>query len=252
MNTYQPRNFAEALYTPTPNLISPPINQAASWRLEGMKSVIGEFKRPINALEIGVWYGEGSTKIWLDALIEKSSITLIDFWKPYASNRDKQDSAFDYQKMDNLTHEAFINTINVVREYEAKKDLNITIIRGSSKDYLKNFTSNTFDFIYIDGNHQYDSVKSDIVNAKRIVNQKFGIICGDDYENDPTPEILELARKNTDVDFLKEKGVNHFHPGTLLAIYEELLNGEVNRHNGFWWVYIKDGKLTKDKPKDFK
>ena len=84
------------------------------------------------------------------------------------------------------------------------------------------------------------------------MNQKFGIICGDDYENDPTPEILELARKNTDVDFLKEKGVNHFHPGTLLAIYEELLNGEVNRHNGFWWVYIKDGKLTKDKPKDFK
>ena len=139
MNTYQPRSFAEALYTPTPNLISPPINQAASWRLEGMKSVIGEFKRPINALEIGVWYGEGSTKVWLDALIEKSSITLIDFWKPYCSDKDKQDSAFDYQKMDNMTHEAFINTINVVRKYEAKKDLNITIIRGSSKDYLKNF-----------------------------------------------------------------------------------------------------------------
>ena len=64
-------------------------------------------------------------------------------------------------------------------------------------------------------------------------------------------EMIELARKNTDIDFLKEPGVNHFHPGPLLAIYEEL-NGDVNRDDGFWWVYIKDGKFTKDKPEDFK
>ena len=231
--------------------ISPPINQAAPWRVVGMKKVIEEFGRPINALEIGAWYGEGSTRIWLEALHEKSSITLIDSWKPYSTPRDYQDSMFDYKKMDDMTHDAYINTIDVVREYEAKKDLDITIIRGNSKDYLKNFADNTFDFIYIDGDHHYHSVKADIVNAKRMVNQKLGVICGDDYENEPTPEMIELARKNTDIDFLKEPGVNHFHPGPLLAIYEEL-NGDVNRDDGFWWVYIKDGKFTKDKPEGFK
>ena len=46
-----------------PAKISPPINQAAPWRVNGMRKAIEEFDRPINALEIGVWYGEGSTKI---------------------------------------------------------------------------------------------------------------------------------------------------------------------------------------------
>lgn len=231
--------------SPRSSKIAPPINQAAPWRIAGMKKVISEFNKPINALEIGTWYGEGSTRIWLDSLQEKSSITLIDYWKPYCSDRDYADDAFDYKKMDDMTHEAYLNTIKVVREYESKKDLEINLIRGSSKTYLKNFDDETFDFIYIDGSHHYDSVKSDIVQAKRIVKKDFGIICGDDYENDPTEQILELARANKDVDFLKHPGINHFHPGPLLAIYEEF-KGEVNRDDGFWWIYVRDGKFTKE------
>jgi predicted O-methyltransferase YrrM len=228
------------------NKITPPVNQAAPWRVEGMKQVIAEFDKPINALEIGAWYGEGSTRIWLEALHETSSITIIDYWKPYCTEKDYQDNMFDYKKMDEMTHDAYINTINVVREYEAKKDVDVTLIRGSSKTYLKNFNDEIFDFIYIDGAHHYDAVKSDIVQAKRLIKKDFGIICGDDYENDPTEEMLELARANKDVDFLKHPGVNHFHPGPLLAIYEEF-KGEVNRHDGFWWVYVRDGKFTKEK-----
>ena len=35
-------------------------NQAWPWRVEGMRQVIKEFDKPINALEIGTWFGEGS------------------------------------------------------------------------------------------------------------------------------------------------------------------------------------------------
>ena len=244
-------NFVGGGVPSGPAKISPPINQAAPWRVKGMQEVIKEFNRPINALEVGTWYGEGSTRIWLEALQDKSSITLIDCWKPFSSERDYQDTMFDYKKMDDMMQDAYFNVYGVVREYEEKRDLDINIIRGDSKNYLKNFADNTFDFIYIDGSHHYPAVKSDIVQAKRIVNQEYGIICGDDYENEPTEQMLELARKNTDVDFLKEPGINHFHPGPLLAIYEEF-NGDVNRHDGFWWLYVDNGKFVKDKPEGFK
>ena len=53
--------------------------------------------------------------------------------------------------------------------------------------------------------------------------------------------------------------INDFHPGVLLAIYEEFnldtrpgrwLEG-VNRDDGFWWTYIQNGKFAKDIPAKF-
>jgi hypothetical protein len=57
----------------------------------------------------------------------------------------------------------------------------------------------------------------------------------------------------------KIKMINDFHPGVLLAIYEEFnldarpgrwLEG-VNRDDGFWWTYIHNGKFNKDIPAKF-
>jgi SAM-dependent methyltransferase len=279
-------------------MIEPPVNQAAPHRVKPMQDLIKKHsKKPLKFLEVGTWYGEGSTRIWLDALHPDSSVTLIDYWKSFSSEKDLENKNFDYKKFDELTHNAYMNTIEVVKEYEQKRKLDITLIRGDSKKVLQDFADNTFDFIYIDGSHYYADIKSDIVQAKRIVKQDCGIICGDDYENNPTEEMLNIARTHKDVDFYRGevfgyfqhyadpqtvhmgsehvdnygppkkitgnnvtyKKINDFHPGVLLAIYEEFnldarpgrwLEG-VNRDDGFWWTYIQNGKFNKDIPAKF-
>lgn len=279
-------------------MIEPPVNQAAPHRVVPMRNLIKKHsKKPLKILEIGTWYGEGSTRIWLDEIHPNSSVTLIDSWKAYCSEKDLKNPDFNYKKFDDMTHDAYVNTIKVVKEYEKKRKLDITLIRGDSKKVLQNFTDNTFDFIYIDGSHYYADIKSDIVQAKRIVKQSCGIICGDDYENNPKEEMLNIARTHKDVDFYRgeiieflrlfpdgesallgsdyfdklstpkkiickdvtKKIINDFHPGVLLAIYEEFnldarpgrwLEG-VNRDDGFWWTYIQNGKFNKDIPAKF-
>lgn len=65
-----------------------------------------------------------------------------------------------------------------------------------------------FDFIYIDGDHKYENVKSDILHAKRLINKKFGVICGDDLDKVPTEELTELSKDFKNRDFLR--GVSYF------------------------------------------
>ena len=232
-----------------------PTNQAWPWRVEGMRQTVKEFTDPINALEIGTWFGEGSMSLWLDELPKDSALTVIDYWKPYITDADKQKSD-DYIQVDQMVDRAFHSTFNIIRDFErnkADRNIEVTMIRGDSRKICEWYKDDTFDFVYIDGSHYYEAVKKDIQNAKRIVKKKFGIICGDDYENDPreiTPygvDMVNLALLHTNVDFLQLPGVNHFHPGPMIAIRDEF-ESKVNRYDGFWWVYCIDGEYTTINP----
>jgi predicted O-methyltransferase YrrM len=221
-----------------------PQNQAWDSRAGVMRALItAAFSKPINALEVGVWFGIGSTNIWLHALHDKSKLVLIDSWRPYASAADLKDDGWDYKAMDDLSSDAFLSAYLNVKRFETQrngKDVNVSLIRGSSKDFLPLLSENSFDFIYVDGDHKYESVKSDLQQAKRLVNKDFGIICGDDLERIPTTELYELAQKNKDRDFLRHP--HNFHPGVLLAVAEEF--SAVNMVNGFWWVVCVDGNFS--------
>ena len=76
-----------------------PTNQAWPWRVEGMRQTVKEFTTPINALEIGTWFGEGSMSLWLDELPKDSALTVIDYWKPYITDVDKEKND-DYIQVD--------------------------------------------------------------------------------------------------------------------------------------------------------
>ena len=258
---------------------TPSTNQITQGRTPGMRQAIKEFNGPINMLEIGTWYGEGSTQVWLDELKSGSSITLLDSWNPYCHN-DYNDTVFDYKNMDAKVHDAFIKTFEQVVSFEKfgpskqefkadamgkwvreDKDIKITIIRGDSKTYLSNFADKIFDFIYIDGAHYYDNVKADIQHAKRLI-KPYGIISGDDYEHDASfkmpdgtsafPQFLEVAKQYPNNDFVSiPDTIYKIHPGVLLAIHEEF-DSKVLNHDGFWWVYSNDGEFTTERPTNFK
>jgi len=197
-------------------------------------------------MEIGVWYGKGSTQTWLTLAPRDSEFILIDSWKPYASNRDLiDDTSFDYKEMDNLSTDAFMSAFLETKKIEMERSrdgLGVTLLRGDSARFLRYLQDGALDFIYIDGDHKYEKVKSDIKEAKRLISKEFGLICGDDLERLPSKELYELAKQHPERDFLRAPVA--FHPGVLAAIYEEF--DRVNMVNGFWWIVMAGGKFDPD------
>lgn len=200
-------------------------------------------RRRIRILEIGVWYGVGSTDIWLSNCQAGSEIYLADSWAPYASEGDLNDHEWNWKKVDDLSTDAFLSAyLNTKRLQEERQADNIKIhlTRGNASTFLPVLGSDLFDFIYIDGDHKYENIKLDIREAKRLVKKDFGIICGDDLEVMPTPELYELAKQHPKLDYLRDP--HNFHPGVLAAIHEEFET--VNMVNGFWWTFCVDGDFT--------
>jgi hypothetical protein len=221
-----------------------PTNQVWPSRAASMIRAIRMFDEPIHALEIGTWFGEGSTQIWLDNLPEGSTLTLLDPWRPYCSAADMADPGFNYAAVDAQVLEAYLATILAVRKFENAHPGRVTvdIVRGDSERVMARMRDGIFDFIYIDGDHKYESVRQNLRDAKRLARNDIALICGDDLEHLPSPELLAIARDFKDRDFLRAP--HHFHPGVMLAVDEEL--GRVGMQDGFWWVFKKYGQFTPD------
>lgn len=202
------------------------------------KKSFKEKNKPLKFLEVGTWFGEGSTQLWIDLLPKKSELYLVDAWGKYISSGDSNDAMYQLVSTYNIGFQASHNVLKKICYYEANKNhIDINLLRGKSTSLLKNFKEDTFDLIYIDASHYYKEVKADILAAKNIVNKKFSIICGDDLDKGINSELVKLAKLN-----LHKNYSDGFHPGVLLAVDESFK--KVNEKDGFWWVYCIDGKFT--------
>ncbi|MBK9616444.1 MAG: hypothetical protein IPO35_13395 [Uliginosibacterium sp.] len=73
-------------------------NQAWPSRVPHMRKLMAEsFSGPIQALEIGAWFGSGSTRIWLETLPAGSTLTIVDGWRSYLSAHDLKAGANIYK-----------------------------------------------------------------------------------------------------------------------------------------------------------
>ena len=219
------------------------MNQAWKDRVTHMEKLARQvLAGPFTALEIGTWFGEGSTRIWGKCLKPGSVLMLCDPWSRYLSEEDAN-AVPAYSLMNNLYHVAINSTLKKVYELERATGGEIVVIRGASARVMAHLKPQTFDFIYIDGSHYYEDVRRDIALAKTLIKDG-GCICGDDLEVAPSaPEVEALARKNIDKDFiyatLADGTPVNFHPGVALAVSEEI--GAVNQEHGFWWIWRRDG-----------
>jgi hypothetical protein len=196
---------------------------------------------PVSLLEIGSWFGEGSTRIWLEVLPEGSDLVLLDRWAAYVSAEDAGKGSAGYFNMDRFHRSALVNTADVVDRHPRNKSIETSIVRSEVGSFGKYMKPDLFDIIYIDGSHYYDDVKRDIEFAKKAINKKFGIICGDDLEILPDKEMIEHARAFKNRDFVAFKD-QYFHPGVALAVAEEF--EQVSMAHGFWWIFCQDGVFS--------
>jgi hypothetical protein len=219
------------------------VNQAWPQRRSAIMEVVkSSFCGPVRAVEIGAWFGEGSTRIWLESLPRGPELVIIDSWCPYLSDSDLRQGASGYRAMNDLSFPAIHHVLKSIRKYERRGGgVKISLIRSKASEILQDFRDNRFDFIFIDGSHHYDAVRQDIDRAKSLVRKDFSIICGDDLEQLPTPELVAFNRNHKGDDF-----VDGFHPGVLLAVSEQF--ERVNMTDGFWRVYCVDGSYTTERP----
>jgi len=171
-------------------------------RLEALDNLLKSTgRKDLNILEVGSLHGE-SAKV----LGKYGKVTCVDLWE-FGTEEFKKNTA----------------------------GLDIEMIQGSSLDILAELPPESFDLIYIDGNHTYDYVVEDIRNSKTLI-RSGGYICGDDLEK----QIWPIAFFSNDYDkAIRHKDVDYFegiHWGVSLAVVEEL--GEVECINGFWFKKI--------------
>ena len=215
-------------------------NQAWPHRQAIMTEVFSMYfkDRPIVGLEAGVWFGEGSTVIWGTSCAPGSTLYLVDSWTPYSSLKDRQKSA-DGAIMDAHVTEAFMSSFITIRKIErmrTSQNIRLNMVRAKASEFMAMLASDSLDFIYIDGDHKYEAVKSDLVEARRLINKDYGVICGDDLELFPTDELYQVAINHKDEDFIRTDAGEGFHPGVLAAVFETFDLDMIYMKNGFWWV----------------
>jgi hypothetical protein len=138
-------------------------------------------------LEIGVWKGDFSEEILINK--KPKLLYLLDPWEFFPEYPDRWyggTSANSQKDMDEIYN-------NVVSRF--KNFNNIKILRIKSKDVLQYINENTLDWVYIDGNHSYDFVLSDL-NISFILLKNNGYILGDDYGEEVKDAVLTFCKNN--------------------------------------------------------
>ncbi|HZW81129.1 MAG TPA: class I SAM-dependent methyltransferase [Candidatus Deferrimicrobiaceae bacterium] len=127
--------------------------------------------------EIGVYWGRFSELILRIARPRK--LHLIDPWK-YEADPVYDRSLYGGSLGQNQARMDAIYE-SVVKCFKSKR---VEIHRAGSVACSSQFPDNYFDWIYIDGNHQYEFVKQDLeVYFPKV--KSGGFVAGDDYGRDP-------------------------------------------------------------------
>ena len=201
--------------------------QTSNSRYPIMSNLIDQELKGENAykiLEIGSWAGQ-STLLWAMACKqnEKGRVFVIDAWQASENAPKRMKHAVKNNRIFNL----FLHNI----ETSGVKDYVIPL-KGSSDIIAEILKANTFDFVYVDGDHAYTQCKKDLLNYMNVV-KVGGIICGDDFELHPNEIDIPYAKNHCEEDYIfNSKTQTYFHPGVTLAINDVF--GDASMKNGFW------------------
>ena len=114
--------------------------------------------------EVGVWKGYLSSEILKHNPLK---LHLIDPWK----TQDVIDRCYSInQKKLNKIYEKVLNKFGKLSNVEIHRDFSTNV----------SFSTQYFDWVYIDADHSYDAVKKDLEFYYPLV-KKRGYLCGDDY-----------------------------------------------------------------------
>lgn len=118
-------------------------------------------------VEVGSWMGRSTLALGLNT---RGTVTAVDTWK---GSSEHQDMLRD--KPDEWLMKQFIKNVNGVENIHPWHGTSLECAARAKR------TGNTYDLIFLDGAHDYESVKADILAWGPLLT-KNGILCGHDYD----------------------------------------------------------------------
>ena len=144
-------------------------------------------------IEIGTWLGRsayamGETVLGKVITIDNFSLEEILSKIPKADRKISWAIKMDNREEDWLYHQCLANLDSLIKVGK------VEVIRGNSSEAIKDLQSLKADMVFIDGCHEYESVKEDIINYMSLV-KKGGMICGHDFAGEVKQAVLEILPK---------------------------------------------------------
>lgn len=130
-------------------------------------------------LEIGSWVGRSAVAM---AANTSGLVVAVDVWD---ENPGDVYEPHLRDRPENWIREKFLENTRLFS--------NISSVQGKSVEVSKSFLVPTFDMIFIDGDHSYEAVKSDIKAWKPLL-VKGGLLCGHDYDAG-RPGVVKAVRE---------------------------------------------------------
>jgi predicted O-methyltransferase YrrM len=198
-------------------------------------------RQPLQILEVGSMVGE-SAIVWHQGLRAHNEaqgrITCVDPWVAYEGKAGVGQQLDNDQNRRLASGEAFAEfQDNIARAGAAGS---IDIRRGFSDDILPSLAPESFDIIYIDGDHSYAQVRQDLANAAPLVRDG-GLLCGDDLEVlfSECNQALCLKWAELGAEYVRDPATGlGYHPGVSLAVFRHF--GQVSRW-GLTWAMRRRG-----------
>ena len=153
---------------------------------------------PKKFLEIGVFQGVTSRNI-CELLYESHGINFKYIGVDIFEHDEKSNNEvipninfknplkqFYYQYIKKENPYSLISVKKLLKKFEK----NVEILKGDSKKILQKIDLSEVDYVFIDGGHSYETVKSDLNNCKIVIENK-GIVLCDDYDLSYAPSVKE-------------------------------------------------------------
>ena len=176
------------------------------WRKTSLKqSNIGNLflneillSNPKKFLEIGVFQGVTSRNI-CELLYEMHGLNFkyigVDIFEHDDKTKDEVIPNINFKNPLKQFYYRYIKKENPYSLISVKKLLkkfeqNVEILKGDSKKILSEIDLTEVEYVFIDGGHSYETVKSDLNNCKIVIENK-GIVLCDDYDLSYAPGVKE-------------------------------------------------------------
>ena len=163
-------------------------------------------EKPKIFLEIGVFHGVTARNICeLLYQTHKNDFKYIGL-DLFAENDENKNEVIPNNTFNNPLKRIYFKYIKKQNPYslEAVKDLlkkfenNVHLIQGNSNNVLKKIDMGKIDYVFLDGGHEYNTVKNDLDNCIEVIKKGGTVLC-DDYNLGSAPGV-----KRAIDDFVKK------------------------------------------------
>lgn len=171
-------------------------------------------------VEIGSWLGNGSTRVFIDALRSVADVKLycVDTWAGSTNVEHHRDVVDRYD-----VFEIFLKNIQL-----AGGSPFVHPLRMSSREAANVIADGSADLVFIDGNHAYPDTVEDIALWRSKL-RPGGILCGHDCECRPSGRLRDAIYASLSRDSIPGVGTEFLaiHPGVVAAV-DEAFGGAAN------------------------